>query len=34
MEIIEELQKHYVLKGIGVPEYYLWGNVEEIQDRH
>ncbi len=34
MEIIEELQKHYFLKGIGVLEYYLGGNVEEIQDCH
>ncbi len=33
METIVELQKHYVLKGVGVPEYYLGGNVEEIQDR-
>ena len=32
MEIIEELQKHYVLKGIGIPEYYLGGNVEDVQD--
>ncbi len=30
----EELQKHYVLKGLGVPEYYLGSNVEEIQNRH
>lgn len=33
MMIIDELRKHYVLKGIGIPEYYLGGNVEEVQDR-
>ena len=33
METINELQKHYILKGVGVPEYYLGGNVEEIQNR-
>ena len=33
LETIKELQKHYVLKGIGVPEYYLGGNIDEIQDR-
>ena len=27
---IEELKKDYILKGVGRPEYYLGGNVEEL----
>ena len=27
MTLIEEFKKTYVLKGVGVPEYYLGGNV-------
>jgi Reverse transcriptase (RNA-dependent DNA polymerase) len=27
MRIIEELQRDYVLKGIGVPQYYLGGDI-------
>jgi hypothetical protein len=30
MEIIEEIKKSYVLKGVGVPEYYLGGNVDPL----
>ena len=30
MEIIKQLEKRYELKGTGVPEYYLGGNIEEI----
>ena len=33
MSIIEELKKSYILKGVGVPEYYLGGDVE-ILDQH
>jgi hypothetical protein len=29
MAIIEEVKKDYVLKGVGVPEYFLGGNVEQ-----
>jgi len=32
MAIIHELQKDYVLKGIGKPEYYLGGNINEIHE--
>ena len=30
MAVITELQKTYTLKGVGNPEYYLGGNVEEL----
>ena len=30
MKIMRELQKTYTLKGVGSPEYYLGGNVEEL----
>ena len=33
MAIMRELKKVYVLKGVGIPEYYLGGNVE-ILDEH
>ena len=33
MAIMSELKKVYVLKGVGIPEYYLGGNVE-ILDEH
>jgi hypothetical protein len=29
MKLIQEVKKDYVLKGIGTPEYYLGGNVDE-----
>ncbi len=32
MAIIEELRKMYVLKGIGKPEYYLGGNINETHE--
>ena len=32
MALIEEIKKDYVLKGVGIPEYYLEGNVEEVKD--
>ena len=30
MAIIEDLRKDYILKGVGKPEYYLGGDVEEL----
>jgi len=30
--IIEELKKHYVMKGVGAPQYYLGGNVVELDE--
>ena len=33
MSIIQELKETYILKGVGVPEYYLGGDVE-ILDQH
>jgi hypothetical protein len=30
MEIIKTLEKRYTFKGTGVPEYYLGGNIDEI----
>jgi hypothetical protein len=32
MAIIEEIQKDYMLKGIGQPEYYLGGNFHTTKD--
>jgi hypothetical protein len=32
MALIEEVKKGYVLKGVGMPEYYLGGIVEEVRD--
>lgn len=32
MAIITELQKHYVLKGIGRPEFYLGGDIQHLPD--
>ena len=34
MDTINELKKHYVLKGIGKPEYYLGGNVEDLDEKY
>jgi Reverse transcriptase (RNA-dependent DNA polymerase) len=33
MKIIEELQRDYILKGIGVPRYYLGGDVLELEEK-
>ena len=33
MSIIEEIQKDYMLKGIGTPEYYLGGNFHTTQSK-
>jgi hypothetical protein len=32
MTLIQEVKKDYVLKGIGTPEYYLGGNVDETDE--
>ena len=32
MDIINELKEDYILKGIGVPEYYLGGDIEQLPD--
>ena len=32
LEIIQEVQKDYILKGVGKPEYYLGGNVDELDE--
>ena len=33
MAIIEEIRKEYQLKGVGIPEYYLGGDVEMVEDQ-
>jgi hypothetical protein len=30
MDIIQELKKHYIMKGVGKPQYYLGGDVVEL----
>ena len=32
MAIMEELKKTYILKGVGIPEYYLGGDVETLDE--
>ena len=32
MFTIEQLKKSYVLKGVGIPEYYLGGNFDQVSD--
>ena len=32
MSIMEELKKHYVMKGVGTPQYYLGGDIVELGD--
>jgi hypothetical protein len=32
MSVIKSLEKIYVLKGVGIPEYYFGGNVEFLVD--
>ena len=32
MRVINEIKKDYLLKGIGEPEYYLGGNVDQLDD--
>ena len=32
MKLIEEIKEDYVLQGVGIPEYYLGGNVDEVKD--
>jgi Reverse transcriptase (RNA-dependent DNA polymerase) len=33
MKIIKELQRDYILKGIGVPRYYLGGYILELEEK-
>jgi hypothetical protein len=30
MNIMDELKKHYIMKGVGKPQYYLGGDVVEL----
>ena len=32
MSVMKKLQDQYTLKGVGIPEYYLGGNVEKIDE--
>ena len=32
IKIIDALKEHYELKGVGIPEYYLGGNVEAMDE--
>ena len=32
MKVLNILKEHYTLKGVGVPEYYLGGDVEELKE--
>ena len=32
MSVIKTLEKDYILKGVGIPEYYLGGNMESMDD--
>jgi hypothetical protein len=32
MEVIRSLEKTYMLKSVGIPEYYLGGNVEFLEE--
>ena len=32
MKVMEELKRDYILKGVGVPEYYLGGNVDILDE--
>lgn len=32
MKIMKELEKHYVMKGVGKPQYYLGGDVVELDE--
>jgi hypothetical protein len=31
MSVIKALEKTYMLKSVGIPEYYLGGNVENVE---
>ena len=33
LKVINELKSQYILKGVGIPEYYLGGNVEVLCDQ-
>ena len=32
MSVIEDLKKVYTMKGVGIPEYYLGGDVEQLDE--
>ena len=32
MKIMKELEQHYILKGVGKPQYYLGGDVVELDE--
>ena len=32
MSVMEKLKKVYTMKGVGIPEYYLGGNVEQLDE--
>jgi hypothetical protein len=32
MAIVKELEKNYIMKGVGKPQYYLGGDVVELQE--
>ena len=32
MKVIEELKKTYIMKGVGIPSYYLGGDVEYLDE--
>jgi hypothetical protein len=32
MEVIKSLESTYLLKSVGIPEYYLGGNVELLRE--
>ena len=33
MKIMKQLEEAYVIKGVGIPDYYLGGNVVELEDQ-
>ena len=33
MAIMKELEKDYIMKGVGKPQYYLGGDVVELQEQ-
>ena len=32
MAVMEDLKKVYTMKGVGIPEYYLGGDVEQLDE--
>ena len=33
MSIMKQLEETYVMKGVGIPDYYLGGDVVELEDQ-